>query len=318
MGVMTGQMSKLDAAQAEAALHAQEYRDAISAIDQALANAQNLPEGFDKQSTIAGLNNQRSQATASYQIQSGQDAQAVASQQLGSGLGQTIAVMAQQWSDMTKQIEQAMTKGADSLNDAIARVATGGKGNWGKTFQGIGQSLFKTGLQGAEGSILKALHLGGKGTQKPAGTQNDRIFVSARIEGAGAADPGSGTSPANIPLPSGIMGSLLGKIPGLSASGMGGFLSAILPAFADGGDILANHPSIVGEQGPELFTPRSAGTITPNHALGGDTHTHFHIDARGSTDPAAVNAAIMRAAPHLIAASVQTQHSSAKRMPSGR
>jgi phage-related minor tail protein len=26
---------------------------------------------------------------------------------------------------------------------------------------------------------------------------------------------------------------------------------------------------LVGEQGPELFTPSSAGNITPNHALGG-------------------------------------------------
>jgi phage-related minor tail protein len=31
-------------------------------------------------------------------------------------------------------------------------------------------------------------------------------------------------------------------------------------------------PSIVGEKGPELFVPRNAGTIIPNHALGGGTN----------------------------------------------
>ena len=28
-------------------------------------------------------------------------------------------------------------------------------------------------------------------------------------------------------------------------------------------------PYIVGERGPELFTPSSSGNITPNHAMGG-------------------------------------------------
>ena len=39
--------------------------------------------------------------------------------------------------------------------------------------------------------------------------------------------------------------------------------------FADGGDPPVNRPSIVGERGPEVFVPRTAGTIIPNHALNG-------------------------------------------------
>ena len=39
--------------------------------------------------------------------------------------------------------------------------------------------------------------------------------------------------------------------------------------FANGGDPPVGMPSIVGENGPELFVPRSAGTIIPNHALAG-------------------------------------------------
>jgi len=43
---------------------------------------------------------------------------------------------------------------------------------------------------------------------------------------------------------------------------LGGFL-------ADGGSANANTPYIVGERGPELFVPRSSGTVIPNHALAG-------------------------------------------------
>jgi lambda family phage tail tape measure protein len=38
---------------------------------------------------------------------------------------------------------------------------------------------------------------------------------------------------------------------------------------ADGGSANANTPYVVGERGPELFVPRSSGTVIPNHALSG-------------------------------------------------
>ena len=37
--------------------------------------------------------------------------------------------------------------------------------------------------------------------------------------------------------------------------------------FADGGEPPVNKPAIVGERGPELFIPRTSGTIIPNHQL---------------------------------------------------
>ena len=38
--------------------------------------------------------------------------------------------------------------------------------------------------------------------------------------------------------------------------------------FADGGRTSANTPIIVGERGPELFVPDSAGTVIPNDQVG--------------------------------------------------
>lgn len=65
---------------------------------------------------------------------------------------------------------------------------------------------------------------------------------------------------------------LFGSEPGLSqyslnygapSSGLG------LQARAGGGDISSNQPYLVGERGPELVVPRSAGTVIPNHSLAG-------------------------------------------------
>jgi hypothetical protein len=52
-------------------------------------------------------------------------------------------------------------------------------------------------------------------------------------------------------------------------------------------------PSIVGENGPELFIPKASGTIIPNHqltvgnqqpAMGDTTHNHYYsinaVDAK--------------------------------------
>lgn len=53
---------------------------------------------------------------------------------------------------------------------------------------------------------------------------------------------------------------------GVLGSG-GSFLGSIF-GFANGGNPPVGKPSIVGEKGPELFVPRTAGTIVPNNQLG--------------------------------------------------
>ena len=68
-----------------------------------------------------------------------------------------------------------------------------------------------------------------------------------------------------------------------SKDGKGGSgLLGLLP-FADGGRPPVGRPSIVGERGPELFVPRSSGTIIPNHALGGSATVNVNVDASGSS-----------------------------------
>jgi len=52
---------------------------------------------------------------------------------------------------------------------------------------------------------------------------------------------------------------------------------------AGGGSVKAGSGYIVGERGPELFTPGVSGMVTPNHALGGSTNIVVNVDASGSS-----------------------------------
>ncbi len=52
---------------------------------------------------------------------------------------------------------------------------------------------------------------------------------------------------------------------------------------AAGGPVKGGSSYIVGERGPEIFSPGVSGMITPNHALGGSTNIVVNVDASGSS-----------------------------------
>lgn len=60
------------------------------------------------------------------------------------------------------------------------------------------------------------------------------------------------------------------------------FSSAFSGGFADGGRPPVGKAALVGERGPELFVPSRAGTIVPNHAIGG-SNIVVNVDASGSS-----------------------------------
>ena len=67
----------------------------------------------------------------------------------------------------------------------------------------------------------------------------------------------------------------------LKSTGIGIFSN--LPGFANGGRPPVGKPSIVGERGPELFVPSTAGTVIPNNVMGGVTNNIVvNVDASGS------------------------------------
>lgn len=61
-------------------------------------------------------------------------------------------------------------------------------------------------------------------------------------------------------------------------SSIGTFLKG---ARASGGPVMGGGAYLVGEKGPEVFVPRSSGTVIPNGGMGGVT-MNYSIDARGA------------------------------------
>ncbi len=112
------------------------------------------------------------------------------------------------------------------------------------------------------------------------------------------------------------------QIVGVVSSALGGIGLPLpnLPKKAFGGSVTGNKPYMVGERGPELFVPGGNGTIIPNSNMrggGGGNPISISVDARGSSDPAAVRAqvqqGILEAAPAIIAAAESRTISSLRR-----
>ena len=102
-------------------------------------------------------------------------------------------------------------------------------------------------------------------------------------------------------------------IMGVFGGGGGDIFSAIMGK-ASGGPVTGNVPYLVGERGPELFVPRSAGNIVPNHAMGGEasmTNVTYNINA---TDAASFRQLLARD-PEFIYAVTEKGRSS---IPGGR
>jgi hypothetical protein len=70
--------------------------------------------------------------------------------------------------------------------------------------------------------------------------------------------------------------------------GQAGAIGSIIGAFgggkAAGGPVRSGTSYLVGERGPELFTPNSSGMITPNNRLGGG-NTTINLNVTGAIDP---------------------------------
>ena len=92
---------------------------------------------------------------------------------------------------------------------------------------------------------------------------------------------------------------LLGSIFGGGSSGggifsgfFGNLFSGLFGLRAGGGPVSPRQPFVVGERGPEIFTPAIAGRITPNHRLGevsaGGRVTNISITVTGANDPESV------------------------------
>ena len=181
---------------------------------------------------------------------------------------------------VTKEMEDIISK-ADEMNKSFEEIGN----SVSEAFKGMltGAMSWKDGMRSIISSVIDQLW---------------KLFVVQQIVGlitgafgGATAAPGAASATGNIGM-----------------SSPGNFRPLTLRAF--GGSVDSNKPYMVGERGPELFVPGGNGTIIPNGNMrgggGGGSPISISVDARGSSDPAAVRAqvqqGILEAAPAIIAA----------------
>ena len=102
--------------------------------------------------------------------------------------------------------------------------------------------------------------------------------IQMNILGIGLRFFGGGTFGTGIPsganLPAGSFG--VG-----SAGGVGATANDLTRHLANGGPAQKGKSYLVGERGPEIFTPGATGTVSPNHAMG-STNIVVNVDASGT------------------------------------
>jgi hypothetical protein len=190
------------------------------------------------------------------------------------------------------------------LNQQLAQFITTGKG---LSLKSIGQnletnlvgSILRKGESSLFGSLGKAFGLG-DGSKPDGSSQNAALWVQMATGTGALAAAGVGTLPlGSLGNVASLLGggnslslSSIGKIAGGIGKGIGsifGSLGSFFGGFlADGGDAQPGRAYIVGEKRPELFVPRSAGTVVPSLATadgsGKSTTITIHQHIHGVTD----------------------------------
>lgn len=339
MALATGQMTKLDAAQIQAQLHTDEYNDTLTSLQDALANVGNLGLTADEQKArTTDLNNQIGKLSGSRGVQSMQDQAAINAATVMGKLSQSVSDLANKFTDFGSQLATLTVNAIQGMNEALSTALMAHAVNGreyraglmnavGGQFRQIGSSGLNMVMQEGEGSLLKMLT--GKNPMAKLGSKDNPMYVR-NADGVGGLAGGAGSGPGILSFLSGS--GTGGVIPAMSSaasasadvSSIGSLLSAfpMIPGFATGGDTPTESPFWVGEDGPELMSLPFTTHITPNRdavSMTGSSSPTFHIDARGSNDPAQTEAAIHRAMsqylPQAVAASVHASQEYRKRRP---
>jgi len=168
--------------------------------------------------------------------------------------------------DMQKYIEQQY-----ELNTAVKQQKELAESISGSLNQGL-VSTFDLLIQGAE-NWQQSLQQIASGVLIDIANQLLRIFVIEQAINAIR----TFLTPFNPATPLGAGGGTVGKF-GTFGPNYG------IAQRAAGGPVSAGSPYLVGERGPEMFVPRSSGSIYPNDAMGmGGANVIVNVDASGTS-----------------------------------
>lgn len=201
--------------------------------------------------------------------------------------------------DISKSFFADMSSALDSLNGQLAKFITTGKGlDLKKVGLSLEQNLASTGIKKVESLGANALGgLFGIKTGKKGDSASNPMFVTpvgsgGNILGGFGGAGGAAGAPAIPGLPPGaagapsslaaLLGPALGPLAPLLKLGsvFGGF-------FAGGGDVTPGKINVVGENGPEFFSTKTAGKVAPSLKFTNSTpppNLEFHVHGVTDTD----------------------------------
>jgi lambda family phage tail tape measure protein len=154
------------------------------------------------------------------------------------GASEALNNYASQAVNVFQQTEQLITRAFGGMEDAIVSLVMTGKADFKSLINSILSDIARmTVRQGVTGPLAKMI------AQALAPDELGDFLKNRNIVGAGGGGGG-----------------------GFDWGSIGTWIGSLL-RFEDGGRPPVGVPSIVGERGPELFIPSTAGTIVPNGAL---------------------------------------------------
>jgi hypothetical protein len=186
------------------------------------------------------------------------------------------------WQQMAFSFQSVFEAAVGSISYGLSGLIEGTE-RWGQALREIGSSILGSLIQG-----IVQLGVRWVLTQLMMATMGRAILATSLAATApvAAAQSAVWSAPATLSTIA-TLGASAMAAPGFigAAEAMTSGLSALGGAFAEGGRPPLGLASLVGEQGPELFVPDTAGTILPAH------FTHALLQPSGSGGPAAAPAA---------------------------
>jgi hypothetical protein len=164
----------------------------------------------------------------------------------------------------TQELQSFGERAFDRIGDSMTRMAMEG-GNAFDSLRNIGQAVISELMQ----EFVKLAAINPIKNALFGSSLTTLSSLGGLFGGIGGAGGGAAYATADY-------GSAVGLAPSFGTD-----ITVPVQGFAEGGRPPLGKLSIVGEKGPELFVPDSAGTIIPNDMLGGGGNTYV-IDARGA------------------------------------
>ena len=302
-----------------AAIHTKEYNAELAALKAQQTELAGLTKGAAGQGAmlteaqvadlrrLGELQKEIAALEGSRQVQQQTDAFGIKNADTNALNGAVLALQefAQTTTDASEAMKSWLGSSLLSTNQSLVKMMTDPqwqhKGMWGGTGHEIMTSATGSLLKGAEGSALKRFGIGKVDGSTAASALWVRMATLMHLPGGAAAAtlPGfaAGTSAPNAAIAAYRATQALAAPGSPNMSGMVSALLPLIPHFDMGTDSVPADMLAMVHKG-EQIKPYSAAP-----SGGGGVTTHFHVDARGSSDPAQVRVqviqGIMEVYPHM-------------------